>query len=90
MVFIPYASQGKCAFVNLGKKASELTVADVSGFGHLIHFDLTSFLGLGCAGASQEQDGADKGTKYPDSAIVIFVTTSSEFKGGGDVGGPIQ
>ena len=76
--------------MNLGKKASELTVADVSGFGHSIHFDLTSILGLGCAGASQEQDGADKGAKYPDSAVVILFMTSSEFKGGGDVGGPIQ
>ena len=26
-----FAVQGKCAFVNLGKKASELTVADVRG-----------------------------------------------------------
>ena len=76
--------------MNLGKKASELTVADVSGFGHSIHFDLTSRLGLGCAGASQEQDGADKGTKYPGSAVSTFVITSSGFKGGGDVGGPIQ
>ena len=76
--------------MNLGKKASELTVADVSGFGHLIHFDLTSNLGLGCAGASQEQDGADKGAKYPNSAVVILFMTSSEFKGGGDVGGPVQ
>ena len=30
--FFTPALQGKCAFVNLGKKASELTVADVSGF----------------------------------------------------------
>ena len=77
--FDPPAPQGKCAFVNLGKKASELTVADVSGFWGFIS-SLTLCSGLGCARASQEPNGAHKGTKYPDLPVAIYkkiVMTSS-------------
>ena len=50
-VTVTTSFQGKCAFVNLGKKASELTVADVSR--SEISLLISSFLsGLGCAWAS--------------------------------------
>ena len=47
-VTVTTSFQGKCAFVNLGKKASELTVADVSR--SEISLLISSFLsGLGGA-----------------------------------------